>query len=59
MARRALRDVLFLFAAAVVYELRGDSRRIGRDVRRFRQLVTAVAVRSYWLLRFPVAVETR
>lgn len=59
MARRALRDVLFLFAAAVVYELRRDSRRIGRDVRRFRQLVTPVAVRSYWLLRFPVAVETR
>lgn len=59
MTRRAFRDVLFFLAAAVVNVLRRDSRRIGRNVRRFRQLVTAVAVRSDWFLRFPVAVETR
>ena len=50
MTGGALRDVLFLLAAAVVYKLRRDSPRIGQDVRRFRQLVTAVAVRSYWFL---------
>ena len=59
MTGRALRNVLFFLAAALVNELRRDSRRIGRNVRRFRQLVTAVAVRSDWFLRFPVAVETR
>ena len=59
MTRRALRDVLFLLAAAFVYELRRDSRRIGQHVRCFRQLVTAIAVRRDWFLRFPVAVETR
>ena len=59
MTGRALRDVLFLLAAAVVYELRRDSRWIGQDVRRFRQLVTAVAVRGYWFLGFPMTVETR
>ena len=50
MTSRALVDVLFLLAAAVVYELRRDSRRLGQAVRRFGQLVTAVTVRSYWFL---------
>lgn len=59
MTRRALRDVLFFLAAAVVNELRGDSRGIGQDIRRIRQLVTAVAVRSDRFLGFPVTVETR
>ena len=59
MTRRTLEDVLLLLAAAVVNELSRDSRRIGQDVRRFRQLVTAIAIRSYWFLRFPVTVETR
>lgn len=50
MAGRALCDVLFLLAATFVYELRRDSCRIGQAVRRFGQLVTAIAVRSYWFL---------
>ena len=50
MTRRALRDVFLLLATAVVNELRGDSRRIRQDVRRFRELVTAVTVCGYWFL---------
>ena len=59
MTSRALRDVLFLLAAAVVHELRRDPRRLGDHVRRSRQLVTTVAVVRHRLLRFPVTVEAR
>ena len=57
---RTFRDVLFLVAATIVNEFRGDPyRRFLRRVRRGREFVTAVAVVGHWLLRFPVTVETR
>jgi hypothetical protein len=57
---RTFRDVLFLLAATIVNEFRGDPyRRFLRCVRRGREFVTAVAVIGHWLLRFPVTVETR
>ena len=60
MARRALRDVLFLLTAAFVNVLRRDPfRRISDHVRSCRALVATVAVRGHRLLRLPVTVETR
>ena len=56
---RTLRDVLFLLAAAIVYELRRDPQgRFLCSVRRY-ELMTAVAVVRHWLLRLPMTVETR
>ena len=59
VARRALRHVLFLLTATFMNELRGDPHRLGRNERRVRELVTAVAARGDWILRLPVTVETR
>ena len=60
VARRTLRDVLFLLTTTFVNELRRDPlRRISYDVRSCRELVTSVAVRSNGLLRLPMTVETR
>lgn len=59
VTRRTFRDVLFLLATTVMYELRRDPfrRLLGRVGR--RELVAAVAVVGNRLLRFPVTVETR
>src|SRR5690349_20303712 len=59
MTRRALRDVLFRLATAVVDKLRGNPDRLGRHVGRAREFVTSIAVRSDWFLRLPMTVETR
>ena len=58
MARRALRNVLLLLAAAVVYELARDPHRLCARKRR-GEFVTTIAVVGNRLLRLPVTVETR
>ncbi len=58
VARRTLPDVLFLLTPTIMYELRGDSYRLGLRAVGSRELVTAVAVGGHWLLLFPVTVET-
>ena len=59
MTRSALRDVLFLLTTTLMYVLRRDPHRLGGYERRIRELVTSIAVRRDWFLRFPVTVETR
>jgi hypothetical protein len=59
MTGRALGYVNFLFAAAFVHELQGNSSRRGvGSVGGGGKLVTSSAVGGDWLLRFPVTIET-
>ena len=57
MARRTFRDVLFLFAAAFVYELRRDPLWLSQYVGSCREFMTTVAIVGDRLLRLPMTVE--
>ena len=59
VARRTLLDVILFLTAALVNEFGRDARRLSQQVRIRREFVAAIAIRSCWLLRLPVTVETR
>lgn len=59
MARRAFRNVLLLLAPTFMHKLLRDPYGLGKAVRRACQLVTTIAIRGDWFLRFPMTVETR